>query len=1708
MDLSLKFKADIDTDLLVKKINSLTAELQKSLGALGTKIEFIDEASLTSQFRKIENEFSIMEETSKRMQTNLQDIQPKIDVSQIEKGVEQINKFENDLNNVNLSKGEEQFDKLGDAANKLVDSLGDTNMAQSVEALASEFDKLNSKFSQQQKALAVLESSGKKGTEEYKKLKEEAEATGKQVEELNKVMQDANKATSFMDRLAKFGLVSQGIQNLTSAFSQLSVPYMELDAATQAMRTLGGEAIEMAPKLREASIVMSKDLPFAAGEIQSAMQQAIASGVQGGVDGLTKFAETAAKLATGGGASLESVVQGLGSTLNAFGETSQETARYSDYMFNIVNIGTTTIDQLNSSLAGVTPTAASMGITFDKVGGALALMTQKGVSTNRAVTRLNALMLEMAKPSAGLNNALQAAGVSVDDFQQQISDDFLGALKTLQSGFEKTGKSATQSFSSSQAGSAFNLLMSDAQSLEEALDFVANTTNSTEDAFQEMGETVQVQAQNMKASMDAFVIETIDGMGGAGASMVVFSQTLSTLSPQITALSGIGALIPDGFASKVTDLAGAFGKNLTSGMGLATNSMKAFTMSLATNPIFLAIAAITTLVVATKLLSDALHESAEEKLADAEAENDILKSKIEINKQERDLAKSRVDLVKSFEKEGEAAMQNANLMTKLAKSYPGVVSSSKSYKENLDALKKAAANSSKELSKLDDEMTELAQQSLEMELTIQKINVDVAKGKLEDELTDAFINDFDWDRPTGIIQDHIGEFFGFSGARTKAEEAIKEYTSAIYNAADDKEVEKAGIEFRVALMSGEGDFANLSAEEKSAIDEKVQNFVSEQKKVIAKRKKDIAKDFQSLIELKGMSTDDAIKSLSEMYNISTDEVKKMLEQQKLSVAETEKQKETAEDLAGAWESATSENAKAIKTNVGALNELTKRLRDKNISKEDREELKKQNSELMKQTLQIVKQKKESDKIDEATQIRLGLKEREAKAVESEYENVKKIFELRKKEINNSQEEFEINSELARLHAGREKGLIDELALQERKAQSLQEEKKALLELFKVQQDEQGNVINVDVKLKKGEKKEEVIQEVNQMVKELNNQIARNEIQALEIQAKVNLNKKEIEEQLHNLELEQLKFDIEIGVRTKEDLVKFLEVDYEKIKSTIASKEQEILDFQDKLKATAGLTPIETQTLELEISERTKQLLELQSTELKARMEIAAKKKEIQEEVLNDTKESLEKEYAEVEKFANLNRSITDVSLKAVSEGMTSNLESEKDKRLKILEDQKTAEVITESMYNSQKLSIEEEFQGKVKALQDAARGAELEAERQQTLDILEEKKKQLEGKISELDPNDEKNKLALQELSEQLTALNDEIQDKGDILKAYSVELQSSMADIFGNLIGGNDEALKASAKKMFATVGGILRKAASATATKIILDQLALTPGGFLALLATPVISGVVNAAISKLIDPIISKLTSFSTGGRVDEPTLAVVGDASRSRRGSNTEWIFRDDQLALIIEMVIAKSLGELEKSISPLVSSLDWKSASKELSHLSIDELGNLVENSNMHLLGMYDKLNSINLTLSALPDNLKGTLTPSNIVNISNVYSDIDELNSQYDKGLMDRNKYVSEFNKNKLKIKSYAGGSGFIHSPEVALIGDAGSNNPEIVLNNPQLEAMIRRIGNNSSEALQSELASMRGLLQRLLEKDNDVYMDSSKVTDEVQRELNRRKYT
>lgn len=385
-------------------------------------------------------------------------------------------------------------------------------------------------------------------------------------------------ANSGMDRMAKFGMATMGIQSAAGALEGFSKGFVELDTATQMMKTLGEDGAKLAPILKNTAISMAKDIPFAASEIQGAMTDALASGIKPTEEGLKGFAGTAAKLAAGSGTNYGVVVKGLAGTLNAYGASAEEAGKYADIFFDINNAGVTSIAELNSYMPALNASAHALGLSFADAGRGVALMTQKGLSTADASTQMKALFSEMAKPSADFQKFMKAAGLSMEDLQTGSLEK---RLLLIDKGMKKTGISANKMFGSSEAATSVKVMLSDTKKMSEVFKAVdENGSGSAENAFKEMQQSVAVRTKQMEARIDAFKIQALNSMGGLGVGIVSATSQLGKMSGEITALAGLKSIVPEGafkaIGSTATTAFASVSTAAASGIGAVQGQMGRF----------------------------------------------------------------------------------------------------------------------------------------------------------------------------------------------------------------------------------------------------------------------------------------------------------------------------------------------------------------------------------------------------------------------------------------------------------------------------------------------------------------------------------------------------------------------------------------------------------------------------------------------------------------------------------------------------------------------------------------------------------------------------------------------------------------------------------------------------------------------------------------------------------------------------------------------------------------------------------------------------------------------------------------------------------------------------------------------------------------------------------------------------------------------------
>lgn len=367
-----------------------------------------------------------------------------------------------------------------------------------------------------------------------------------------------------ISKLANFSLAFQGLNQLTSILDSFSTDYKGLDTATQKIKTLGGEATKIAPDLREMAISLSKEIPISNVDIATASYEALSAGIKANTEDMQAFMTSASKLAVGGSESVASTVNMLSSLVNAYGLEAKEVNRISDEIFMTVNLGKTSVAEMNHSLAQVIPTASAYGVSFKYVGGSMAYMTAQGIPTAQSATKLNALFIEMQKPGAELTKILGSAGISVEEMGKKVKDGkIVEVLEEMRDAFNKAGVSATQAFSSSEASAAFNSLTNDIGGLKDVMKEFDNSAGSTDFAFNQMTESVGSKMQMLKNKISNLFVGFND-MVGNGFTLIVGAG--KELMPVITSIQGIGAIFPEGTISNIKSYASLMLNTLVPGL--------------------------------------------------------------------------------------------------------------------------------------------------------------------------------------------------------------------------------------------------------------------------------------------------------------------------------------------------------------------------------------------------------------------------------------------------------------------------------------------------------------------------------------------------------------------------------------------------------------------------------------------------------------------------------------------------------------------------------------------------------------------------------------------------------------------------------------------------------------------------------------------------------------------------------------------------------------------------------------------------------------------------------------------------------------------------------------------------------------------------------------------------------------------------------------
>ena len=283
--------------------------------------------------------------------------------------------------------------------------------------------------------------------------------------------------------------------------------------------------------LRDKVVDLSKEMGVTTSEVVPALYQAISAGVP--QENVFDFMEVASKASIGGVTDLETAVDGITTVVNGYGAENMSAQEAADLMFNTVKLGKTDFEQLSRSLSNVTPMASALGVGFDEVSAAMAVMTSQGIKTSVATTGIRSALAELGKEgSIASNKFTEIAGTSFPKFIREGGS--LGeALNLMSDHAAKNGIELQNMFGSVEAGTGvLAILAEDGASYQSALDAMGDSAGSVDTAFETMDSGLARGSERMGVQLEALKLQ----LGELFTPML--TSALEVAGPAVETVSG------------------------------------------------------------------------------------------------------------------------------------------------------------------------------------------------------------------------------------------------------------------------------------------------------------------------------------------------------------------------------------------------------------------------------------------------------------------------------------------------------------------------------------------------------------------------------------------------------------------------------------------------------------------------------------------------------------------------------------------------------------------------------------------------------------------------------------------------------------------------------------------------------------------------------------------------------------------------------------------------------------------------------------------------------------------------------------------------------------------------------------------------------------------------------------------------------------------
>jgi TP901 family phage tail tape measure protein len=255
--------------------------------------------------------------------------------------------------------------------------------------------------------------------------------------------------------------------------------------------------------LSKSVLGLAKDSGQAPSVLAKGLYDIVSSGFK--ADKGIKILRVSARAATAGLTDTATATKAVVAALNAYHLGAEDATKVGDVLFQTVNKGVLTFEELSQQIGDVLPAASTLGVPLTAVGGALATITLHGVNAAEAATQVKQVLVSMLKPSDELQGQFKKMGYeSGQAALKQLG--LVGVITKLSAAAGDNKALIADWFPNVRALSGFfGLAGKNIQTFTQNVDAMGQR-GALAKAFAEQGKSIAVQWQKAKAALTAAAV--------------------------------------------------------------------------------------------------------------------------------------------------------------------------------------------------------------------------------------------------------------------------------------------------------------------------------------------------------------------------------------------------------------------------------------------------------------------------------------------------------------------------------------------------------------------------------------------------------------------------------------------------------------------------------------------------------------------------------------------------------------------------------------------------------------------------------------------------------------------------------------------------------------------------------------------------------------------------------------------------------------------------------------------------------------------------------------------------------------------------------------------------------------------------------------------------------------------------------------------------